>query len=268
MNPMQCRNQSRWLVVALGIALFGFGTTATRAAEAAAEAATTPSTTPTPPPEEKKPKWETTAAAGLTLTEGNSDTLMFTLQFLTLRKWTRDEVRLGADVAYGKTEGDKTTESARAFGQYNRLFTDRFYGYGRAEIYHDAIADLDYRVTLSPGVGYYFVKSSTITLSGEVGPGFIMERIGNDDKQYFTLRLAERFEWAISKSTKLWESVEYLPQVDRFEHYLLNSEIGIDTQISAHWLMRTYLQDWYNSEPAPGREKNDLKLVAGIGYKF
>jgi hypothetical protein len=32
--------------------------------------------------------------------------------------------------------------------------------------------------------------------------------------------------------------------------------------------LRVTLQDWYVSNPAPGRESNDLKLIAGVNYKF
>ena len=38
------------------------------------------------------------------------------------------------------------------------MFTDRFYGYARVDALHDGIADVEYRVTLSPGVSYYFAK--------------------------------------------------------------------------------------------------------------
>jgi hypothetical protein len=32
--------------------------------------------------------------------------------------------------------------------------------------------------------------------------------------------------------------------------------------------LRVYLDDTYNNVPAPGRKKNDLKLVAAVAYKF
>src|SRR6185437_13901978 len=104
-----------------------------------------------------------------TLTRGNSDTLLGTLSLNTTKKWDQNEVLLGIDGAYGKTKqngvNNTTAESLHAFGQYNRLFTDRWYGYGRVEGLHDEVADIKYRVTLSPGVGYYFIKNKPTDLS-------------------------------------------------------------------------------------------------------
>src|SRR5262245_6287443 len=93
------------------------------------------------PAEEKTDKWETSAAVGATVTKGNSDTLLLTANFLSTRKWDQHEIRLGADGTYGERDDVKDTESLHGFAQYNRLFTERVYGYLRFDALHDAIAD-------------------------------------------------------------------------------------------------------------------------------
>src|SRR3974390_950883 len=89
--------------------------------------------------------WSSSAAAGLTLTRGNSDTLLTTIAVGTGKKGERNEIAFGVDATYGETTvngvNTKNAETLRAFSQYNRLFTDRFYGYGRVEFLHDGIAD-------------------------------------------------------------------------------------------------------------------------------
>ena len=215
------------------------------------------------------PGWETSANAGATVTRGNSKTLLFTAGLLSQKKWEQNEIRLGLDGAYGKNDDVKNTESARAFGQYNRLFSDRFYGYLRGEVSHDAIADVEYRVTLSPGVGYYFIKDERQSLSVEVGPGFINEKLGNHDKNsYLTLRVAERYDLKLNDKTRVWQSAEWLPQVDNFNNYILNFELGLETQLTQKLSFFTKLQDTFDREPVPGRKQNDLKLISGIAYKF
>jgi putative salt-induced outer membrane protein YdiY len=62
--------------------------------------------------------------------------------------------------------------------------------------------------------------------------------------------------------------VEYLPQVDRWGNYIINSEIGVDTALTKKTSLKVFAIDSYDNEPAPGRKKNDLKLVTAIGYKF
>jgi putative salt-induced outer membrane protein len=220
---------------------------------------------PVPPP---PPKWEKSAALGLTLTEGNSDTLLVTGNLLASRKGERNEISLGADGAYGENNDVKNNETLHGFAQYNRLFSDRFYGYARLDGLHDAIADVEYRFTFSPGVGYYFIKNERTRLSGEVGPGYIYEKQGDDERGYFIARLAERFDHKINDKTKIWQSLEFLPEIEDFDNYIINAEVGVDTQLTQKLALRSYLQDTYDNQPAPGRKKNDLKLVTALAWKF
>lgn len=214
------------------------------------------------------PLWETSAAAGLTLTQGNSDTLLTTADIRSARDWDQNEVRLGASATYGETENVRSNEMFQAFGQYNRIWNERRYGYARLDALRDAIADVDYRFVASPGVGYYFIKSPSTSLSGEVGPGFIYERQGGEEGGYFTLRLAERFEHRLNEGARIWQSAEILPQVDDTSNFLINAEIGIESSITENLSLRTSLINTYDNDPAPGRKKNDLKLVSAIAYTF
>lgn len=223
--------------------------------------------------DQQPPKWDKSAAVGLTMTRGNSDTLLFTGNALATRKAGANEYNLGADLTYGESDGEKNAESYHAFGQYNRLFTERFFGYARGEGLRDEIAAITYRFLFSPGGGYYFIKATNTTFRGELGPAFIYDRtLGSDgdyhNKGYMTLRLAERYDQKLSDRVKLWEMAEILPQVDDFENYIVNAEIGVDTSLTKKLSLRSYLQDSYHSEPASGREKNDLKIVTAIAYKF
>ena len=254
----QLRDRSYVLVASLG------GLLAASSLTVNAQAAATPAA----PVEPKKPKWETSAFVGATLTRGNSKTLLVTGNILTLHKWEKNELSLGADGTYGENDDVKNNESLHGFVQYNRLFTERLFGYARADALHDGIADIEYRVTLSPGAGYYFIKSDKTTLSGEVGPGVVIEKKGAVEQQYWTLRVAQKFEQKLSKVARVWESLEYLPQVDDFNNYILNAEIGLEAALTEKLSLATFLQDSYNNVPAPGREKNDLKWVTGIKYKF
>jgi putative salt-induced outer membrane protein YdiY len=224
---------------------------------------------PAPAPiEQKKPAWESSVAAGLTLTKGNSDTVVATINALTSKKWGPHELRFGADASYGENTGIKSTEVLHGFSQYNYLFSERMFGYGRLDGVHDSIADIEYRFTLGPGIGYYVVKNATTSLSLETGPAYVLEKQGGVERGYMTVRVAERLEHQINERVKIWESVEFLPQVDNFNNYIINAEVGIETELVKNLALRVFAQDTYDNEPAPGREKNDVKLVTAVAYKF
>jgi putative salt-induced outer membrane protein YdiY len=216
--------------------------------------------------------WESTASTGLTLTRGNSRNVLVTAGLQSTRKWERDEVFLGANAGYGKnTTGgadQKTDDYLKGNAQWNRLLNERLYAGVRLDAVHDDVADLDYRVTLSPLLGYYFLKDEKFRLSMEAGPSFVYERVGGEETGYIGARLGERFEWKINERAKLWQTAEVLTQVDDPDNYLVNAELGIDSAITERVHLRVVLQDTYDHEPAPGRQKNDLKLIAALAYKF
>lgn len=216
----------------------------------------------------KPSPWQSTAFLGVTLTRGNSDTVLVTGNLKTQKKEKANEWAFGVAGAYGENNGEKNTESFSGFGQYNRLFNERLFAYFRVDALHDGIADVEYRVALSPGAGYYFIKEKATTLAVEVGPGVIFEDRGGDKQTYATLRVAERFEHKFSDKARMWQTAEFLPEVSRFSNFIVNAEVGVAATLAKNLELSVVLQDNYVNEPALGRDKNDIKLISGITYKF
>jgi len=213
--------------------------------------------------------WASALDGGLTLARGNSSTLLVTGSLTTDKKTPENEYSFGADGAYGEANSKQNVNTVHGFGQYNHLFTDKFYGYLRVEGLHDEIADLQYRFTVGPGAGYYFIKETNTTFGMEAGTAFVTEKKGDETDNYESLRLAEKFEHKFKRfGARIWENVEVLPQVDDFNNYILNSEVGVESALSQTLSLKTYVVDNFNNQPAAGREKNDVKLVSSISYKF
>jgi hypothetical protein len=227
--------------------------------------------------EPKKKKWESTVTAGVSLTRGNSKTFLGTVNIATKRTWTSDEALAGASAGYGETtttvggvKSDSTTDSyIKAFGQYNHLFTPRTYLGLRLAGEHDDVAAVGYRVTLSPLVGYYFIKETNTTFAAEIGPSYVREKFFHEDvHNYIALRIGERAEHKFDSGAKIWESVEWLPKIQDFQNYLVVAEAGVSAPISKALSVSLIVQDSYKSVPASGKLKNDFKLIAGLTYNF
>jgi putative salt-induced outer membrane protein YdiY len=215
-----------------------------------------------------KPAWESSVAAGLSLTKGNSDTLLATLAFRTHTKTPTNEFSFGLNGSYGENNSVNNNESLHEVGQYNHLFTKFFYGYFNLDGLHDGIADLKYRFTLSPGAGYYFLNETNTTLAGGIGPSLIFQRLGEVDTTYVSLRLAERFEHKFNDNARVWQKAEFLPQVNIPDNYLINAEIGVESALTKTFSLQVTLQDNFVNQPAPGRKDNDVKLISSLVYKF
>jgi len=215
-----------------------------------------------------KPAWESSVSAGLSLTRGNSDSLLTTAAFKTHKKTARNEFSFGADGSYGENNSVENNESLHGVAQYNHLFSERIYGFLNLEGLHDGIADLQYRVTFSPGAGYYLLKETNTTLAVEAGPGFIVQQLGGVDTTYATLRLAERFEHKLDNGARIWEKAEILPQANKLNNFLVNAEVGAEAALTKTLSLRVTLQDNFINQPAPGRKDNDVKLISSLVYKF
>lgn len=229
----------------------------------------------TPPP----PKgWETVASAGVTLTRGNSKTFLATVGLNAKRKWSHDEILLGASAGYGESttgtrapddnKTDVTQKYLKGFGQYNHLFSGRLYGGLRAEGLYDKIAAVDYRFTISPLLGYYLIKEPATSLAVEAGPSVVFEKVGGEENTYLAGRVAERYEYKFKNNARIWESAEWITQVDDVDNWILNAEAGVSAPIVKALDVRLVVQDSYDNRPAPNRLKNDFKLIAGLGYRF
>ena len=228
----------------------------------AQEAATPEMATNAPPP------WDISADLGFSLTSGNSETLLVRGGVVGKREYSKSRVELGIIGAYGEDTSVANVQTLRGYGQYDQDFTKHWYWLGRVEALHDGIADIEHRITLSPGVGYWFIKKEKTKLCGKTGLSYVFERRGGTQSDYFALRLADRFEHEFNDRVKLVQNFEILPQIDDFENFFINFDIGLESALNEKLSMTLTFIDNYNNIPAPGRERNDIKFIAGFKYKF
>jgi putative salt-induced outer membrane protein YdiY len=208
-------------------------------------------------------------ALGVVVNDGNTDNAMYNASF----KWDYlpDEVqllRLAVDGAYGETEGDTSTQNAKGVFDYQYRLSERTYGAFNIGVANDDLADLDYRLIVSPGLGYFFLKDDAAFLSGEAGPAWISEKKSGETSDDFALRVAQRYERKLESNAKVWQSAEYLAHFDDFDIYLVNAEIGVEAPISESLNIRLVVKNTYDSNPAPDREKNDLSVVGALAYSI
>jgi len=214
------------------------------------------------------PSWDITGDLGFTLTSGNSETLLATAALVGRKEWSKSRVELGIAGAYGEDTSVANVQTLRGWGQYDKDFAKRWYWLARAEGLHDGIADIEYRLTLSPGVGYWIIRKEKTKLSAEGGISYVFERRGGTQSDYFALRLAERFDHEFNDRVRLFQDFEILPQIDDFENFFMNFRIGLESDLNEKLSMTLTFIDSYNNIPAPGRERNDIKFIAGIKYRF
>ncbi len=214
-----------------------------------------------------------TLSLGVTLTDGNSETLQANAALITEgEKDGLGSVRAGVEANYGESTVDgqteTTIENARLLANVKKTISPRTFASLDGSLLYDDIAAIDYRGIIAPGVGTYLVKNDSTALYFETGPAYVWEKVADISDDYFALRLAQRLDHVLSPTARMWQSAEYLPKADDFDDYLLNAEIGVEAAVNARVNLRLVLQNKYDSTPAMGLKKNDLTLIAGIGVSL
>lgn len=213
--------------------------------------------------------WQSKAAAGLSIAQGNSDTMSLSLELTAGLKAAKNETSLGAAFAYGETDSSATEDNAKAFAHYSRLTENRIYMYVNCDIGYDSIASLDYRLVMGPGLGYHLLKDDTQELKIELGASYVSEKIRDGSgSDAIAVRVMQRYDRTLSKTAKLWETVEYLPEADNPDAFLLSAELGIETTISSKLSLRILIQDRYDSDPAVGVAENDVSARMALVYSL
>ena len=215
------------------------------------------------------PKWDGTVTLGLTAITGNVNSVLASAKVVAGKKLKWDQYDLEADGTYGEVSDVQSAQSAHGSAQVNHIFIDdKWYGYGRGDATHDAIANVDYRLIGSTGGGYYFIKDKMTTFSGEIGPAIQYERLDDEYNTYPSARLAQTFERKIDEHARVWESLEFIPPITYPDAFLMNATVGVETPLTHSMSIQTYLQDNFANVPAPGLKNNDLKLISGVVFKF
>ena len=220
--------------------------------------------------------WNGNVALGLSLASGNSSAFQINSATALDKQWKNDEWHFGTQGAYAVTNPDRddqdtTANNIHGATNYRHLFDERLYASAGFEAMHDDVSDITYRFITSPAMGYYFIKEPATQLRGEAGPSWIYERVSGSDPghhNYIAARFAERLEHDFNKNAKIWQSLEYLPQIDAWGNYLLNAEVGVEAAMTGALSLRAVARDQYNSQPPAGSKSNDITVIAALVYKF
>lgn len=218
--------------------------------------------------------WKTSMTLGLHLTRGNNDTFLMNASLSTEYERGAQAARLGTEGAYGETrvetgrdavETETTTQNAKSYANYTYTFGYTF-GYLVASVLHDDMADINYRLIASPGIGCRLIDSARQRLEIEIGPGYLHENVADVEKAIVTIRTAQRYTYRFNKTARLWQALEYLPESASWQDYLINAEVGIEAALSSKLSLRVVAQDKLDKTPAPGKEQNDLSVIAGVRF--
>lgn len=231
-----------------------------------------------PAKEPVKKYWTHSSALGVVITSGNSETTTASLSHSSIWEKENNKLSISLNGAYGvretvDTNGDKYNDefvsNINEKVQYNRKFSDSFYWLVSEGVEFDKIINLEYRLTIGPGLGYSAIKKDNLKLDLELGAVYInfkYKDVDSDDN--ISGRIAEKLNWKISATSNLWFNVEALFNFEDSKDYRVNAELGVDVKINENWMIRSTISDKFNNAVIDPTEKNDIIFMTSIVFKY
>ncbi len=222
-------------------------------------------------------KWTGAISLAGALASGNTKSIGLTLDASAVRRTDDDRITLGAGYRFQRERdpgtGTNSETQNRYFinAKYDYFLTKKFYVFGNVGVEHDAIANLDLRLTPGLGVGYQWLETAKMNFNTEAGLTYVYEKYAgvSGSNEYLSLRLAYHFDWKLlDEKVLLFHNLEYLPSLEDISDYLINTDIGVRTMMTSAWFTQFKVALIYDSTPAPGKTEADLQFLLGVGYAF
>ena len=128
---------------------------------------------------------------------------------------------------------------------------------------------IELRTTAGGGIGYDIIKTEQTLLSFDVGSAYVIEKSTEDEEDEYTNAHARIFhKYELSDSSRIWEECKFITRTDDTADYRIETEAGIETDISSGFSLKLVVEDYYDSEPLEDVEKNDLSISAFLVFKY
>lgn len=155
-------------------------------------------------------------------------------------------------------------------GNIDHTLDGRWITFATTKNEYDQFANLDYRGTLSAGIGYRFFNEDKKRLIARMGPAVTWEVFQNAPFQRTTPDVFTEVEarWPLFGRAQLEHKTRVNPSLANFRlvRMLSTSSILIDLDNSDRWKLRLSFRFEYNSQPAAGRVTSDYLTTVSLVY--
>lgn len=215
--------------------------------------------------------WDKSIAAGVTGSDGNTNTLSAYAQFDTGYEDETDRWDISARMFYAQDEGENTRNEYEADLLKDWLMPGhREFYFATLKYEHDRFTGWKDRTSGFAGIGYEFVEDKDYTLVGRVGAGGNYEA-GAVNEFTPELYLGLEGKWTINDNSSFGYYTTFFPSLDPpFSEFRNISGLVYKVSIDAGRGLSLKMggENEYNSQVEPGTENNDVKYYAALVYDF
>jgi putative salt-induced outer membrane protein YdiY len=170
----------------------------------------------------------------------------------------------------GRTRDDvTTTDNMDAMFEYDKFFTQKFYGYGDIGYLHDRIAALNVQLTPGVGVGYQWFEQPDFNFNTEGGITYLYKDYRTSGvQQDAAFRLAYHVDKQINEKVTIFNNAEFVAALIDPSNYIITADAGVQASLTNNFFSQFKVQYRRADRPAAGLLKDDLGFLLGVGWKF
>jgi len=200
---------------------------------------------------------------------GNTDSRNNLLFFDTMLKTGDHRQRFELTVRRDETDGDSTKEQDLFRYGYNWIFNEPWYLGITAGFERDPVRELDYRHVLGALLGRDILNDRKKYFTISAGFGYTREEIGEEKDSGPSALWHLRYEHDLKDSDiEFFHNQTLIFQSYGNHNSILKTNTGFRFDLLKDLYANVSLRYDYETDPAPGAEKNDSTLVVGLGAEF
>ncbi len=196
------------------------------------------------------------------------------------REWEKDRFFTKARVEWSESQKeDHSRERSRnrqaLESQWDHNFSKIVYSFVRQDFERDEFQDLRIRSMTTAGLGVKILDETKHTLLAEGGLGYTKEEFYDDDNEEFmSALLKEKWEWRISEFWELVQTAELIPNLQEADDdFRTISTVDLRRNISENFYISAGVEHRYYAEPAKDKDsrrlnRQDWMVMLKLGYRF
>jgi len=219
--------------------------------------------------EEKSP-WTLRLDLGATYATGNTERVGLILMFEAKRVTEETEFTAIAAVVYTEDDKSRTQNEQIIAFRYDWKF-DTWYLFAGVNFERDEFEDLDLRAQGLGGVGTWLAKSDDLTIKVETAPAatYVDYRSDNLDSEWrFEWIFAGWMDWKVSENLTIKQWIRWIPDLTNTPEWRSNWLTEFITPLADNVAGKLSIWWDYNTNPSPGFERTDLKILLSLVITF
>jgi putative salt-induced outer membrane protein YdiY len=216
--------------------------------------------------------WTGSLDTGLGVVSGNSQSSNFNFGLNAVRATTRDKITYYTTAAFARSTVNgvtATTAQAIAGGvRYDLNVSDKFFAFGTLDLFNDRFQALDLRTVLGAGGGYHAIKNHRTAFDLLAGGTFDREFFTTFNRSSAEVLLGETLTHKLFASSAVNEALFFYPNMSSTGDFRSTFSLGVVTKLTRVLSWQTSFNDFYLSNPPPGKKTNDLLFSTGLRVTF